>query len=318
MRTERGRVSADGSCDEAVSRDGADARPGGPRSRRDRPPRGTGRHDRRARSHARPLLCLALAAWPAQPTPSPDAAAAGVATPGAGSGAVEVPLRVHDGRLWVPVRAADGTDLAFLLSTGSAVTVLSETGARRLGDAPVATLAGEPIPMEGRQTFDDARLEIGGRTFDGILGSNTLNPYDLLIDGPGERLVLRPASGRDAPWPGVELSEPVRLRVYHGVVIGLDVELGGRRYPAMLELGAPGILVNERVLAELGLADGGRADLRVGTATFAGLAVRESDHPAIGRFSPDGDGFVLVGSALPLACPVALSWVRQELRTCIR
>jgi hypothetical protein len=171
--------------------------------------------------------------------------------------------------------------------------------------------------MEDRRTVDDADLTVDGVVMDGLVSNNTLNAFDVLFDVPGGRLVLKPF-GRSVSWPGVDLADPVRLRVYHGVVLALDVTVQGETYPAMLDLGVPALLVNEAVLHGTGVADGGSASLGLGATTFRDVPVELSDHPSIRRFSPNGDAFVVVGSPPALACPVAISWVHRELRTCVR
>jgi hypothetical protein len=230
------------------------------------------------------------------------------------AGVVEIPLRLQDGRLVVAVRAADGSELDFIVSTGTAVTVLSATGAARIGEGGL-TLGGMPVPLEGREVVPDDGLGSGAAVYGGMIGSNTLNRYDVLVDLPGGRLLLKPV-GPEVAWAGMTLSDPVRLRVFHGVVLSLDVELEGRPYPAMLELGAPRILVNQRVIDETGVE--GTGTLRVAGATAPDVPVALSDHPVIERFSPNGDGFVLVGTPLVVGCAVSISWVHQELRTCVR
>jgi hypothetical protein len=248
-------------------------------------------------------VLLALAGWPH------------AARAQAGE-SVEVPLEVRGGRMVIPAHTADGTELRFLVSTGSAVTVLSESGAARIGDQGV-TLAGAPVNMENRQIISDSRLTVDGAVMDGLVSNNTLNEFDVLFDVPGGRLVLKPF-GRAVEWPGMELSDPIRLRVYHGVVLALDLELDGRAYPAMLELGSPSLLVNQAVLDETGATDGSAGTLTLGGTSFPDVPVELSDHPSIERFSPNGDGFVIVGTPPALTCPVAISWVHREMRTCVR
>lgn len=248
------------------------------------------------------LLLAALA--------SPAAAQAPAGAP------VEVALRTHGGRLIVPVRSANGEDLEFIVSTGSTATVLTESAAKRVGDAGL-TLGGLTVPMDGSQTVPDGSLTTAGTRFDGMIGGNMLSAYDVLFDAPGGRLVLKPV-GRAVEWKGESLSEPVRLRVYHGVILGLDVELGGAPYPAMLDLGTPALLVNAAVVKAGGVAGGKAGTLRLGSVTFRDLPAAESDHPVIQRFSPNGDGFVLVGAPIALECAVSVSWVHRELRTCVR
>ena len=237
------------------------------------------------------------------------------ADPALGQGVTEVPLQARGGRMVVPVRAADGTELRFLVTTGSAVTVLSESAAAKVGDQAL-TLGGLPVDMEGSQTIPDASLTVDGVAMDGLVSNNTLNDYDVLFDVPGRRLLLKPF-GKKVEWPGMKLSDPVRLRVYHGVVLALDVEVDGKPYPAMLELGSPSLLVNQAVLDENGITDG-KADLRLGGTLFPSLPIRVSDNPIIARFSPGGDGFVLVGAAPAADCAIAVSWVHREMRTCVR
>lgn len=229
--------------------------------------------------------------------------------------AVEIPLSTRAGRMVVPVRAADGSELLFLVSTGSAVTVLSESGAAKIGDGG-ATMGGLAINMDGAQTLPDDRLTVDGMVMDGLVSNSTLNEYDILFDVPGGRLVLKPF-GRAVEWPGMHLSDPVTLRIYHGVVVALDVQINGSPYQAMLELGAPALLANEALLEQTGITDG-LADLTLGSVTLDGLPIELSDHPSIGRFTSPGEGFVIIGGPPVQNCAISLSWVHRELRTCVR
>lgn len=231
------------------------------------------------------------------------------------AGPVEIPLFTQGGRMVIPATAADGTALRFLVSTGSTVTVLSETGAARAAEGG-ATIGGVPVNMENAVTVSDEDLTVDGTVMDGLVSNNTLYDFDVLFDVPEGRLVLRPI-GRSVTWPGVRLSDPVPLRVYHGVVLALDVEIDGTAYPAMLELGATALLANEAVLKENDIREG-RVDLTLGSTVLSGLPIELSDNPTIGRFSPNGDGFVIVGAPPALECAVAISWVHRELRTCVR
>lgn len=228
----------------------------------------------------------------------------------------EVPLAVRGDRMVVTAHAPDGKELSFLVSTGSAVTVLSESGAAKIGDAEVL-LGDVPVSMQGMQTIPDASLTVDGVVMDGLVSNSTLNRFDVLFDAPGGRMMLHPAGPKPAEWPGVALAPASRIRVYHGVVLGVDVEVDGKAYPAMLELGAPALLVNAAVMEENGITDG-TADLALGGRLFEGLPIEISDNPVIGRFSPNGDGFVLVGTPPALDCAIAVSWIHREIRTCAR
>jgi hypothetical protein len=235
----------------------------------------------------------------------------------AGGEAIEVPLSVHAGRLVVPVEVTDGTELAFLVTTAAGVTVFSETAAARFADQAGLTLAGLPVPTEETHTVPDDDLTIDGKRFDGMIGANMLNQFDVLIDAPGERLVLKPI-GRSVDWEGVALSDPVRLRVYHGTILGLDVELDGTEYPATLDLTTPTLVVNEGVRAGAGLDDEDTVTLGLAGTIHPDLPVRVLDLEIFRRWSPNGDGFVMVGAALAHDCAISLSWVHQEMRTCVR
>jgi len=232
-----------------------------------------------------------------------------------GADALEVSLRTRGGYLVVPVMASDGTELAFALSTGSTGTVASESGLERIGEGRTLTLGGLPVPMESIHTVPDERLTVEGKVLDGMIGANMLNGFDILVDVPGGRLALRRV-GRSPEWKGAGLGEPVPLRVYHGIVLGLDVEVNGTEYPAMLDLGTRSLLINERVKEEGGIEGGKARSVGVGAATFTDVPAELSDHPVFRRFSPGGDGFVIVGAALAMECALSISWVHREMRTC--
>ncbi len=230
---------------------------------------------------------------------------------------VEVPLRTHEGRLTVPVETDDGTTLEFIVSTGNSVTVFSKSGEARVGDSQIF-LAGLPISTEGSQTVDDSSLTMDdGTVIDGILGARFFTQFDVLVDAPSGRLVLR-KPGRAVEWDGVTLSEPVRIRLLHGAIITFNVELNGHTYPAMLDTGAASVVVNERVKTEASLDDEGMATLKVGGTTLTERRTVVRDLPLFESFSPNGDGFVLVGAPLALDCVISISYVRQQLRTCVR
>ena len=234
-----------------------------------------------------------------------------------GQGPTEVSLRVEAGRLLVPVKAADGTEFEFMLSTGTPPTVLSESTAAKLGGHLNLTIGGLPLDMEGFATVPDEQLTADGLVIAGMVGSETLNDYDILIDVPGERLVLKPF-GRRVEWEGMTLSDPIRLRVFHGTVLALDIEFNGRAYPAQLDLGMSTMIINEPVQTALHLEAEGDSTLRLGDMTYPGLPTRMRDLAIFERWDPNGAGFVIVGAPFALDCAVSISFVHQELRTCVR
>ena len=148
-----------------------------------------------------------------------------------------------------------------------------------------------------------------------MVSSNMLNQYDVLLDVPGGKLTLKPV-GASVTWDDVALSPPTPLRIFHGIVLSLDVALNGHRYPAALELGTPMVVANERAAEEAGVKDGGVGAVSVGGATVEGIPVRVMDLEVLRRFSPNGDPFVLVGAPLAYRCALAISWAHREIRTC--
>lgn len=229
----------------------------------------------------------------------------------------EVSMRVHGGRMLVPVETASGETMEFILSTANTVTVLGESARAHIAEGEEVTMGGVRVEMAGAVYVPDAQLVVDGTPAAGIIGSNTLNRFDILLDARAGHLLLREIGGpRD--WEGFELSNPVRMRVLHGMVLSLDVELNGRRYGAALDIGTPGNIVSSPVKEQLGLDDEAAATLEVGPVSFADMPITVQDLPVFDRFDPNGNGFIMVGAALALDCPVAISWARGELRTCVR
>ena len=229
----------------------------------------------------------------------------------------EAPLRTEAGRLIVTADGPGGAALDFILSTGNATTVLTESAAARLAGSTDVRLGGVVVDMSDPHVVPDAELTLDGHAVTGMIGANTLSRYDLLIDAPGGRLVLAEIGPR-VEWPGVALSRPVRMRVYHGVVLGIDVTVNGVEYMAALDLGVPSLMVNEALRTAAGLEREDSVTLGLGDATFPNQATSLSDHPMFERWDPNGSGFLYVGASIATDCAIALSWVRGELRTCVR
>jgi len=245
---------------------------------------------------------------------------AGVPATGAaqqGGSPIEVPLRVLGGRLLVPVDAGVGHPVDFVIATGSGTTVLTETAAQHLGDAAKLTLGGLPVPMEGFVTIPDDRLAVEGALIGGMIGANMLSQYDVLVDLPGERLVLK-QPGREVSWDGVELAAPQRVRVLHGIALSFDVTLNGHEYPATMDLGTPMVIANSAVQADTGIADEDKATIILGGANLSDVAVEVIDVESLKRWYAEGAGFVLLGAPITYDCALSISWAHAELRSCAR
>ena len=228
----------------------------------------------------------------------------------------EIPLRVHGGRMIVPVETPDGMQLKFIVSTNS-TAALSETLAARFMDESGLTLGGVPMVTENAQILNAADLTIDGESFDGIIGSNTLNQFDVLIDVPGSRLVFQ-SIRRTVEWEGMTMSDPIPLRIYHGTILSLDVQLNGQPYPAMLELGTRSLIVNDWVETEASVAGNTVENFKIGGTSYTDLSIRVENLPMFRRFLPDGGGFVLIGAPVALNCAISISFVHQEMRTCVQ
>jgi hypothetical protein len=228
----------------------------------------------------------------------------------------EVPLRVHDGRLIVSVSTPDGEALDFAVSVGTP-TLISESLAERLGEQPELTMGGVRVVTDEGYTIPGDQLTFGDLVVHGMVGPDTLNQYDILIDVPGGRLLLK-EFGRTVEWPGMKMSEPIRMQVYHGMVFSLELELDGRPYRATLDLGAPINVVNEAVGSQLHLSEEATGTMTLGGQSFADMPVRVRDEPSFERWDPDNKGFVIVGAPVAWDCAISVSWVHRELRTCIR
>lgn len=243
-----------------------------------------------------------------------------LAHPAAAQDVIEIPLHEHEGRLWIPVEAADGTAFRFILGTGSPGTLYSESGAARqarAGDLFMGGRSDAAVNMEGSQTLPDSLFFHEGEQFDGQLAPNTLNAYDMLLDGPGGKLLLRPI-GQPPAWDGYPLSDPIRLRVYHGTVLTVPVDFGGTTVTAMLELSAPRVIGNPALGTSGLIGEDGAMALSIGETGWPDLRGAVEDHPVLRRFSAPEDPFALVGGVIAVDCPIAISYVRAELRTCIR
>lgn len=229
---------------------------------------------------------------------------------------IEVPLRVVDGRLMVTVDGQDGAEYDFVLGLG--MTFITETAAARMGDgASSLTLGGVPVDTEQATTVPDAELAGEETQPAGVLGGLTLNKFDVLIDAPNERLILKPI-GRSVRWEGVSLSNPVGLMLFHDVLARVDVEVDGYVFGALLDLASADLAVNEPVRAAANLSGHRVGSFRMGYSGWSDLPVDVTDSPIFQGWDPQGDGFVIVGASVAYDCAIAISWAHSELRTCIR
>ncbi|MGE0554621.1 MAG: hypothetical protein AB7R55_14425 [Gemmatimonadales bacterium] len=228
----------------------------------------------------------------------------------------EVPLRVEDGRLLVTLATADGRKVDFVLGLG--MSALTESGAARLGEARrTLSLGGIPVDLGDVETAPDGPLGSGAGRPVGILAGSTLNRFDILIDVPNGRLLVKPA-GRVVRWDGARLSRPVPVKVYHDALIAVDVEVAGTVFRGMLDLSAAPLQVNDGLRAKVGLSSNRIDSFRMGYSGWRGIPIEVTQSPTFRGWDPEGQGFVIVGAAVTHDCALAVSWAHQEIRTCLR
>ncbi len=179
------------------------------------------------------------------------------------------------------------------------------------------TLGGVPVETEQAFTVPDEELAISGTVPAGVLGGMTINKFDVLIDAPNQRLVLKPI-GRSVRWDGVTLSNPVGLMLFHGVLARVDVEVGGQVFGGLLDLAAPHMAVNEPVRTATQFSGDRLDSFRMGYSGWPDLAVVVTDSPIFQGWDPEGRGFVIIGAPVAYECAIAISWAHAELRTCIQ
>lgn len=230
---------------------------------------------------------------------------------------VEVPLRYHDGFLTVTVVAPDGTELDFGIATASPPTAVSEGVVERFGEAAALSLGGLPLPA-ARETWPAGRLAgPEGDPVDGVLGAAFLSDHEILVDVPGERLLLR-SVGPAAGWEGVELSEPTSIQILHGSVVSLSSTVNGSAFFTMLDLSTRPSIFSPAVGERLGLETDGAAAVAIGSTELPGQPYGVRDLEVFRRFDPAGNGFVILGAPIARDCAIAISWARGEIRTCNR
>lgn len=230
---------------------------------------------------------------------------------------VSIPLEVVGGRFVVPVQAPDDAMLRFLVTTGSPQTVLARSTSERYGEDVTLRLGVLDVPASDRVVWPDADVTAGSERLDGMIGVNLLSDHDVLLDAAGGRMLIGPI-GAGTRWPGVDLAAPIRLQVMHGVALLTDILIEGQRFPTLIDLGRPSLVVNSGVQTALALKDPAAVEVTIGTTTVQDVPVRMLDLDVFKMWAPGGEGVSVLGAAPFLDCAISLSWARAELRTCAR
>ncbi len=271
----------------------------------------------------------------------------------------EVPIEVEDRWLVVPVEG-HGQAFRFIMDTGATTGAVSKSVARRLGLEPVAAaklsgasgqarahvvstrvlrLGAARAGEREKYVLDDEVLADGDeRRFDGIVGSDLLKYYDVLIDAPAGVLRVYRRGTTDSNSGGVVgPSQAVPFERVRRGIIRLEVEVNGSVVDAVLDSGSPALILNaaaaeaanlqvsEHPVSEQVRGLGSekvstfeaRIDsIRVGPTVLRSLPGEVADLPIFGRLGLDDRPAMLLGSPVLLRCAVLISWRDRTLRFC--
>ena len=271
----------------------------------------------------------------------------------------EVPIEVDGKWLIVPVEAR-GRIYRFILDTGATTGAIARSLALQLGlqavaEAKLSGASGQArVPVvttkmlrlgavragnwEKYVLADEVLADGEDHQFDGIIGSDLLKYYDVLIDAPGRtlRLYKRGTTHEDSgPVVGRDDAVPFE-RVRRGI-IRFEVLVNGSPVDAVLDSGSPALLLNptaadatsvtvtEEPLSEQSRGIGSErvatygariASIEIGRTTLEALDGEVADLPIFGRLGLDDRPAMLLGSPFLLRCPLLISWSERELRFC--
>jgi hypothetical protein len=108
------------------------------------------------------------------------------------------------------------------------------------------------------------------------------------------------------------------VQVLHDTLIRASVEFGGKVFDALLDLAGPTMVVSQAAAASAGVSDGA-VDFRMGYTAYPARRTRVLPLQVFQRWGDGGGkGFALVGSEIARDCLLAVSYVHQEIRTCVR
>ena len=272
-----------------------------------------------------------------------------------------VPIEVDGQWLIVPVEAR-GRSYRFILDTGATTGAITRSLARQLGlqavaEAKLSGASGQArVPVVTtkmlrlgdvragnweKYVLDDEVLADGDdHRFDGIIGSDLLKYYDVLIDAPGRalRLYKRGTTDEDS-GPVVGPDDAVSFERVRRGIIRFEVMVNGSAVDAVLDSGSPALLLNplaaeatgvtvtEEPVSEQSRGIGSKkvatygaqiASIRIGRTSLEVLDGEVADLPIFGLLGLDDRPAMLLGSPFLLRCPLLISWSARELRFCRR
>lgn len=194
-----------------------------------------------------------------------------------GAAAADLPLaRGERGHPLVEVSVNGKGPFTMLLDTGAGLTTVTTSLKDELelvrigrspqpmqlagGAAPVdlytlgyVRLAGLPAPAPITVVIDEPMKYL--KPARGILGMNVLSRFSVDIDQPNRRLIL---SESGTPPPGGVDWQGVAFNTRYDDFIVVDVEIGGVAAKAVIDTGANGTVINDKLAAALGVVKGAK------------------------------------------------------------
>lgn len=271
----------------------------------------------------------------------------------------EIPLAVRDGWFVVEARTPRGDRLRLVFDTGTntdGVTgaVASEMDLERVGASrahggagsepvwlvrgPDLLLGGAPTGSGLRAIVDDEFVtdDIGDR-YDGVLGTSLLELYDVGIDAPRGAIRLYRDGRAPVRWTTGEPGPAIAFDDLDRALIRFTVRVDGREIDAILDTGAPGMVVNAAGAEALGLDVGPEslalaprgvgsrtipaARTRLGTLDIAGVRFEEleavvADLALFDELGLAATPVLIIGAPVIERCPVLVSRRSGTLRFC--
>ncbi len=214
--------------------------------------------------------------------------------------ASELPITVTErGHPLVTVALNGQGPFTMLLDTGAGLTTVTsglkdELKLIRLGRSPqpmqlaggtepvdlytlgFASLAGWPAPAPITVVIDGPLQYV--KPARGILGMNVLSRFSVDIDQPNKRLIVSesgtpPPAGLD--WNAM----PMALR--HDDFVVVDVEIGGVKAKAVIDTGANGTVINDKLAAALGIVEGARGVTKGEILAGGGATLKAKTGPLV-------------------------------------
>lgn len=270
----------------------------------------------------------------------------------------ELPLLAQGPWLVVPVEGRAGDTLRFILDTGATIGAVSRRVAERYRLRPAAEMrvsgasGFERLPvvefpalrLDGVRMRrhrivlpDDALADAGTGAFDGLIGADLLDRYDVLIDAPAGTLRLYRSGSAGAGGPVVGPEQAIPFERVRRRLVRLVVRVNGHPVPAILDSGSPSHVLS-RAAAELAgapvtpspVSEGRRGvgwgavpthgayvdRLEVGPHRIDALAAEVADLSVFDRLGFGSGPVMLLGAPLLRECPVLISWRREMVRVC--